>query len=477
MKTHRHKPIGQPRFGCSGFSLLELLTAISIISLLAAILLPAFSRAKHSAYRTTSRNNLKQLITAYLMYEHDYGHTIPYDRSSSNSAWALYFSRMESFGEKTLLTPRCQKSSADGLGTAQTAWAFGNPTTIQSSTATPTLPPALTTISQLNFQYVSGPPPNVPPGPGIGSGIITIDLQPGQPVYFLAMAENVATDFHTLAVFQPSGPVWGHMDYVNQQPINAIPGLKVGLGGNGAWDFWQWKGPLAKRLYASISNRGIGSPTTGGISESGTYPAETYNPHTTPTGLDKATSIGKGNPVSGIVFPNGYAGWTDVNYIYMGTWLEATSAMSIKIAVAGDDVLSAFVGTPASALSPTPITPVATATSSQPISSSYSINAWAQAGNSQALILGQGVFYTQADQGDSNVPIFTEGIWADLIAQPDDPIPMNTDGTNNGLGRAYLDRYGDGKNNVSFMDSHVDGVKLNALWQLPWHRKWPTPAR
>ena len=114
---------------------------------------------------------------------------------------------------------------------------------------------------------------------------------------------------------------------------------------------------------------------------------------------------------------------------------------------------------------------------SLPIAGSYSINAWAQSFNPRSLILGDEVFYTQAAQGNSLTPIFTEGIWADLIAQPDDPIPTHTDGTDNGLGRVYMDRYRDGKNNVSFMDGHVAGVKLNDLWQLPWHRKWPLPAR
>ena len=474
MKTHRHKPIGQPRFGCSGFSLLELLTAISIITLLAAILLPAFSKAKYAAYRTTSRNNLKQLISAYLIYDHNHGYTIPHDRTSSNSAWASHFSRTESFGDKTLLAPRTQKPGSDGLGTTEKAWAFGNPAAAQPSAPTPTPAPAVVTIGQLNFQFVSGPPG----GGGVGSAIITIDLQPGQPVYFLAMAENVCTDHHGLAVFQPTAsPIWSLFDYVNQQPISAIPGLKMGLGGNGAWDFWQWKGPLATRL-ANVRISGIGSPATRSLSESGTFPMETYNPHTSPTGLDKATSMGQGRPVSGIAFPNGYDGWSEVNYIYMGVWLEAASAMSIRIAVAGDDVLSAFVGTPASAPTPpVPVVPMAPAALSQPIASSYSINAWAQEGNPRSLILGQGVFYTQAEQGNSNTPVFTEGIWADLVAQPDDPIPTHTEGTDSGLGRAYVDRYRDGKNNVSFMDGHVDGVKLNALWQLPWHRKWPLPAR
>ena len=467
MRTRKTKP----RSWSGGLTLLELLVVIAIIGVLAAILLPALSRAKFQAHRASSRNNLKQLITAYLMYEHDHGFTIPYDRISSNSAWATYFSRVESFGDRTLLGPLCQKPTQDGLGASQTGWAFGIPSTAQSTPSTTPPAPPVTTINGMNFQAVSGPAF----GGGTGAAIITIDLQPGQPIYFLAMSENTAFYGHILAVFQPAAsPMRSYLDYVKQQPINAIPGLKVGLGGDGLWDLYQWKGPLSKRLTVDLG-RTVTTATLGLSEVAGTYPNDIWRPHSTPAGFDKATSMGRRSLDSGTAFPNGYIGFTDDNYIYMGTWLESASAITIKIAVVGDDVLGIFLGTSASA--PPPAPPTTPAVASLPIAGSYSINAWAQSFNPRSLILGDEVFYTQAAQGNSLTPIFTEGIWADLIAQPDDPIPTHTDGTDNGLGRVYMDRYRDGKNNVSFMDGHVEGVKLNDLWQLPWHRKWPLPAR
>ena len=55
----------------AGFSLIELLTVISIISILSSMLLPALSHAKSSAKRVSCINHIKQLAMASLMYADD----------------------------------------------------------------------------------------------------------------------------------------------------------------------------------------------------------------------------------------------------------------------------------------------------------------------------------------------------------------------------------------------------------------------
>lgn len=58
-----------------GFTLIEVLVVVAIIAILAAILLPVFSRARESARRASCQSNMKQLSLAFQHYTQDYdGH-------------------------------------------------------------------------------------------------------------------------------------------------------------------------------------------------------------------------------------------------------------------------------------------------------------------------------------------------------------------------------------------------------------------
>ncbi len=91
----------------AGFTLIELLVVIAIIAILAAILFPVFAQAREKARQITCLSNLKEIGTAFQMYEQDYDETfysasdvipnIPYDGHN--------IGMMMNFGSSYLLYP------------------------------------------------------------------------------------------------------------------------------------------------------------------------------------------------------------------------------------------------------------------------------------------------------------------------------------------------------------------------------------
>ena len=86
-RFRKNEPASGTRFRCRAFTLVELLVVIAVIAILAALLLPALTKARVRAQGIACLSNIRQLQMGWLSYAQDFNDQIVFNPGDFEMGW------------------------------------------------------------------------------------------------------------------------------------------------------------------------------------------------------------------------------------------------------------------------------------------------------------------------------------------------------------------------------------------------------